>query len=220
MQGVLTIGRRGETINGSQPPTEPSDEELAGRVLARDVAAYSQLYDRHIQAVYSLAVHVLGLAEADEAVQEVFLRVWNRAALFDPSRGSFRVWLLSVARHHCSDRLRRRNLEQRLQLAADLESVIVGASSDPDMAEGAWQRDRARAVRAALMDIPEEQRRVLYLAYFAGLSQSAIARELNTPLGTVKKRVQLGMRKLRSGLENLDLFEEESHTGRKGGASR
>jgi RNA polymerase sigma-70 factor (ECF subfamily) len=197
MQRVLTIGRRGETINGSQPPIESADEELAGRVLARDVAAYSQLYDRHIQAVYSLAVHVLGVGEAEEAVQEVFLRVWNRAALFDPGRGSYRVWLLSIARHHFSDRLRRRNLEQRLRLASDLEGAIAAAvSADPDLSERAWQRDRARAVRAALMDIPEEQRRVLYLSYFAGLSQSEIARELDTPLGTVKKRVQLGMRKL------------------------
>ena len=70
------------------------------------------------------------------------------------------------------------------------------------------------------MDIPAEQRQVLYLSYFLGLSQSVIARELNTPLGTVKKRVQLGIRKLRSCLESLSLFQEESQAGRKGGAGQ
>ena len=208
-------------INGLQPPPEATDEELAARVSARDIAAYGQLCDRHIQAVYALATHLLSTIEADEAVQEVFLRVWNRAALFDPSRGSFLTWLLSITRHYLLDRLRRKSLEQRLQLAVNLDGLIGQAAAlDEDVSERTWRRDRARAVRAALMDIPEEQRRVLYLSYFAGLSQSAIARELNTPLGTVKKRVQLGMRKLRSCLENLSLFQEESQAGRKGGANQ
>jgi RNA polymerase sigma-70 factor (ECF subfamily) len=207
------------TIDGIKASLEPTDEALAARVAARDLAAYGQLYDRHVQAVYALASHLLGRGEAEEAVQEVFLRLWNRAALFSPSRGSLRTWLLSIARHYFLDRLRRRNLEHRVQLATNLGNLIEAtASYEDDVSERTWRQDRARAVRAALMDIPEEQRRVLYLSYFAGLSQSAIARELNTPLGTVKKRAQLGMRKLRSCLENLSLFQEEREAEQKGGA--
>ena len=87
------------------------------RVAAGDAAAFGQLYDRHSQAVYTLSAHLLEPSAAEESVQEIFLRVWNKAALFDPSRGTFRTWLLSVTRHHLLDQLRRRSLEHRLQLA-------------------------------------------------------------------------------------------------------
>jgi RNA polymerase sigma-70 factor, ECF subfamily len=214
-------GLEARAINGPRPPHEPSDEELAARLAARDVSAFGQLYDRYVQTLSTLALHVLGASDAEEAVQEVFLRVWDRAASFEPSRGLFRTWFFSVARHHLFDRLRRRSVEQRLKLGTDLDALVEAAESrEEDPMEQAWQRDRARAVRAALMQIPQEQRQVLYLAYFAGMSQSAIARELNSPLGTVKKRVQLGMRKLRSSLEDFSLFQEETRMGREGGPHR
>jgi RNA polymerase sigma-70 factor (ECF subfamily) len=193
------------------------DEELARRLLVRDFEAFTLLYDRHTDAVYGMAVYMLGRDEAEEAVQEVFLRLWKRRDRYEPGRGAFRPWLLSLARHHFLDLLRHRAVERRLQAAKDMEKQLAALEDDsPDAADHAWRRQRAVALRRALATIPEEQRKVIVLSYFAGLSQSTIARELETPLGTVKKRVQLGMRKLRASLEQLEMFDDETNEIEKG----
>lgn len=213
-------------VSGGQPdPTFDAtsslrtDEELAADVALGDRAAFTLLYDRYVDTIYALASYMLGRDASEEAVQDVFLRLWQKSFRFDPARGGFRPWLLSVARNHFLDRARRRSLEQRLQLAAGID-MLVGrlVSSDPDIEEQAWKSERARALRAALLDIPEDQRRVLMLAYFGGLTESEIAARLNSPLGTVKKRVRLGMQKLRSRLEQLGLFQDEAlrRSGREG----
>jgi RNA polymerase sigma-70 factor, ECF subfamily len=181
--------------------TEESDEVLAARVAGRDVAAFGLLFDRYAQTVYVFAAHMLGTADADEIVQEVFLRFWNRAGQFDPLRGSFRGWFMAIARHQILNELRRRGQEQR-RLAADAIDRVLAEATDPavDVEEVAWLHERQDSVLRALGDLPEEQRRALILAYFGGLSHSAIAQLLELPLGTVKKRIQLGMRKLRAAL--------------------
>ncbi|MGH2350361.1 MAG: RNA polymerase sigma factor [Chloroflexota bacterium] len=177
------------------------DEALAARVVLRDAAALALLYDRYAPAIYAMAAHMLGASEAEEAVQEVFLRLWNRAQQFDPSRGPFGAWFMAVARHHVLDEVRRRGQQQRI-LAAETIDRLLASAVDPqvNVEEEAWRHERGAVLRRALQALPDEQRRVLVLAYFGGLSQAAIAERLGCPLGTVKKRIRLGLQKLRAAL--------------------
>lgn len=184
-----------------QPLPKPSDESLVERVELQDVAAFSVLYDRHAPAVYALAAHLLSPADAEEITQEVFLRLWNRASQFDPARGYFRAWFMTVARRCVLDKLRRLSLERRVQKASALNVLLSDTLTTlPDVAESAWLRQRQEALLDALRELPDEQRWVITLAYFGGLSHSELAAHLDWPLGTVKKRIRLGMQKLRHQL--------------------
>ena len=178
-----------------------SDAVLAARVAQRDVAAFSLLYDRYAQAVYALAAHLVGRAEAEEIVQVVFLRLWDRAHQFDPARGAFAAWFMAITRHHVLDEARRLGHQRRLAAIAEIDDLLAEVC-DPnvDVEEQVWHSQAGAAVRRALANLPDEQRRVLVLAYFGDLSQSAIARRLGVPLGTVKKRIRLGLGKLRAAL--------------------
>ncbi len=180
---------------------EPADEALVARVCQRDAAALAQLYDRYATPVYALASHLLGAADAEEVVQDAFLSLWHKAAQYDPARSPFGAWFMAIARHRTLDELRRRNHQQRLRAAEGVDRVLAEA---PDPATGVeeavWQRESGDAVLRALQRLPEEQRRVLVLGYFGGLSHAAMAQRLGWPLGTVKKRVRLGLQKLRAAL--------------------
>jgi RNA polymerase sigma-70 factor (ECF subfamily) len=188
-------------MDGRLSTPAPSDEALAARVAQRDPAALTALYDRYARPIYTLAAHLLGPAEAEEVVQDVFLRLWHKADQFDPDRSRFGTWLMAVARHRVLDELRRRGDRRRAQTADEIDRVLARVV-DPsvDLEADAWRREWGDRVRRALGTLPEDQRRVLVLAYFGGLSQSALARQLGWPLGTVKKRVRLGLQKLRTAL--------------------
>jgi RNA polymerase sigma-70 factor (ECF subfamily) len=141
------------------------------------------------------------LADAEEVVQDVFVRLWRKADQYDPARGSFSSWLMAIAHNRVIDVVRRRG--NGFPSAEEIEAVLE-AAEDPalDPAEEALVSVRSRLVIQALRELPLEQRRVLVLAYFGGLSQSSIAETLGWPLGTVKKRVRLGLRKLQLSLES------------------
>ncbi len=204
-----------------QPPSasEPSDEALAGRVAQRDVDAFARLYDRYAQTVFTFAAHLLSRGEAEEVVQEVFLRLWNKAEQFDPARGAFNAWFLSVARHHILDQLRSSSQKQRL-LAAEGVDELLAEAPDPlaDVEQAVWLHERGEVILRALQQLPDEQRRVLVLAYFGGLSHSAIAEYLGLPLGTVKKRIRLALQKLRALLKRDDVVAESSAGSKPGQA--
>jgi RNA polymerase sigma-70 factor, ECF subfamily len=179
----------------------PSDEELARLVAEGDLDAFGQLYDRYSQRVHSWSIHVVGADRAEDVIQDLFLRLWARAGQFDPGRGSFAAWFMAITRHHLIGELRKRSLRERVRVATEIEAVLSRAPADePDPAEYAAMRESGEELAGALRDLPREQRDALVLAYFAGLSQSAIARELGIPLGTVKKRMRLGMQKLKARL--------------------
>jgi RNA polymerase sigma-70 factor (ECF subfamily) len=186
------------------------DAALAARVARGDVRAFGALYDRYARDVYALAAHVVPRADAEEIVQDVFVRVWNNAAQFDAGRGSFVAWLMTIGRHRVMDELRRQHGARRsLQ---EVEEVLMN-TADPavDVEEEAWLRERRLVLLEALRELPAEQRRAVVLAYFGGLSRAAIARELGWPLGTVKKRIQLGLQKLRRALTD-DVNVEKRET--------
>jgi RNA polymerase sigma-70 factor, ECF subfamily len=196
----------------------PTDEQLMALVASRDSQAFAELYDRFADLVYGLAVHMLGREAAEEATQDVFLRLWQRSVTFDPAKGPFRPWFLSMARHLFLDRIRRRSLEDRFSVA-DRIDLLLGRveSGGSTIEELAWLNERAKVLRSTLFEIPADQRQVLVLAYFGGMSESQMARRLNTPLGTVKKRIRLGMQKLRSRLGELDVFENDARRPTSGG---
>lgn len=187
-----------------KPPAHPelSDEQLVLRVQQQDVVAFTLLFDRYGPTVYSLAGHMLGAStQADDVVQEVFLRLWQAAAQFDPARGSFRSWLLAIARHAVIDELKRTQREHRLDAVLALEELFLTMPDGaPPVDEQAWNHAREEEMARALGELPAEQRRAILLAYFGGLSQSDIAEQTGWPLGTVKKRVRLALQKLRHRL--------------------
>ncbi len=187
-------------VQDSHQQLDPSDEALVERVRRQDVTAFSQLYDRYARRVYVLSVTALDRAEAEEIVQEVFLRLWRKADQFRPERGPFGAWFMTIARHHVWDVLRRLHREPSLAAEVIDQLLIESGISVGNVEEEAWSQEMGEAVLHALQGLPAEQRRAIVLAYFGGLSQSSIAQHLGWPLGTVKKRIRLGLQKLRNAL--------------------
>lgn len=182
--------------DGQQPEDRISDRTLVERLTQRDVEALAILYDRYAQTVYAVAANMVGPAEAEDLVQDVFLLLWRKAEQFDPERGSFKSWFMRTVRNYAVDQIRSQGREQRL-LVVERADAILRRASPGDPAEDVWKRDHRRYLVRALHRLPDEQRQAIVLAYFGGFSQSAIAAELGWPLGTVKKRIRLGLQKLR-----------------------
>jgi RNA polymerase sigma-70 factor (ECF subfamily) len=184
---------------------------LIGRVAGGDLAAFGALYDRYARDVYAFAAHALGRGPAEEVAQDVFVRIWQRAAQFDETRGSVAGWIMAIARHRIVDEIRHRGRSH--DTLATIDALLAGAEDpDADVEEATWLHDRRRGLLDAVRELPEEQRRVLVLAYFGGLTQSEIAQKLGCPLGTVKKRTRLGLQKLRASLTDgpfVELLEGE-----------
>lgn len=184
------------------------DELLAARIAARDLKAFDLAYARYAQPVYAMAGHMLGVNEAEEAAQEIFMRLWNKAAQYDPERGPFSHWFMSIARNHILDKLRARSERLRVVAAEEID-LLLAEAADPkvDVVDQVWQKQRGDALLLALQRIPAEQRRVIVLAYFGGMSQSEISMHLDVPLGTVKKRIRLGLQKMRAALAPQALLD-------------
>lgn len=181
-------------------PPARDDEQLLMLIVERDRDALEALYDRYASAVYSLAMHLLRDPEASEEVtQDVFFNVWRRASSYHAQRGSVKSWLFSVAHHRTIDELRRRRREQpQVQRDFDLNNKPSDDSSDP-VAQVTTKLDGGQ-LRDALEALRPEQREVVMLAYFGGLTHSEIARQLGQPLGTVKTRMRLALKRLKEVL--------------------
>jgi RNA polymerase sigma-70 factor (ECF subfamily) len=178
------------------------DATLIELIAGARAEALSELYDRYSRLVFSLAINSVGdYHTAEEITQDVFVRVWERAASYRAERAKVSTWLTSIARHRAIDQLRRRGArpEQRTVPWAEVAPEALTADDDPQEAtQLAMER---QWVRSALAQLPEEQRQVLALAYFKGYTQQQIADTLEEPLGTVKTRVRLAMQKLRQMLD-------------------
>ncbi len=162
--------------------------------------ALAELYDRYARLVFSLALKVLNdRSSAEEMVQEVFAKVWRNARDYSPERGKFSSWLIGITHHRCIDELRRRRVRPATE-STDQEPLLELAGDD-DPAEAAFYALERARVRRALAKIPTEQRIVIELAFFEGLTHQEIAEHCHEPLGTVKTRVRLGMQKLKELLK-------------------
>jgi RNA polymerase sigma-70 factor (ECF subfamily) len=178
------------------------DEELMQRLAYRDLVAFRALYDRYGNLVYSAALRVVRDAQiAEDMVQEIFLRIWRKPESYVAQRGRFPTWLTSVTRNRAVDEIRARGRRFRHETASPEEQERELPASDAnDPALTAELSDQRRLILAALAQIPAEQREIIELAYFGGLTQQEIAERLKQPLGTVKTRIRLGMQKLRVAL--------------------
>jgi len=178
--------------------TAEDDTNLVARMQGRDPRALAELYDRYGRVVYALILRVVrdtGLAE--DLVQETFLRVWNRVHGFDAQRGSIGPWLLAVARNRAIDYLRSAGGRER-------NSVEYEETDHPalytDMEKDILASDKARVVKSAMDKLSPNQRQVIELAYFEGLSQTEMAERMGQPLGTVKTWVRSALKNLRDEL--------------------
>jgi RNA polymerase sigma-70 factor (ECF subfamily) len=174
------------------------DEDLAQRLQRRDPRAMAELYDRYGRLVYALIVRVVrDGAIAEDLVQETFLRVWNRVQGFDAERGALGPWLLAVARNRAIDYLRSSAGRMRNQLEVeDTDHPALFADFEKQLLNS----DRVRRVKVALERLSENQRSVIELAYFEGMSQTEIADRMGQPLGTVKTWARAALKGLRDEL--------------------
>lgn len=176
------------------------DAALVQRLRHRDVSAFEELYDRHSRLVYALVLRILQqTTSAEEIVQDVFLQLWRNAAQYDRSRGPFVPWLLALARNRALDQLRLKGERQRRreQQTEELPSLIAV----PDFEGALDEKRRAARVRQVMSSLNPQQKRVIELAYFEGLTHTEIANALREPLGTVKSWIRNGLLRLKEGLQ-------------------
>jgi RNA polymerase sigma-70 factor, ECF subfamily len=176
-----------------------ADEEVMQLVQQGDPRAFELLYDRHGGAAFSLAYRMTGNRTAAEDVsQDAFLSIWRSRLRYQPERGSVRTWVLGIVHNRAIDALRRSLVHERRRSTVE---GIEERQEAPELTEvEVARREEARHVQSALDSLPEDQRRTIELAYFAGFTHSQIADMLDTPIGTVKGRMRLGLEKLRRHL--------------------
>ncbi|MBS1890674.1 MAG: sigma-70 family RNA polymerase sigma factor, partial [Actinobacteria bacterium] len=161
-----------------------ADEELMPWIGRKDAEAFEVFYDRHGGAAYSLAYRILGeRGAAEDCIQEAFISIWRSGGKFDPTRGSVRSWTLSIVRNRAIDVLRSK-AGKAPKMTFDDDEILESRPSDELTEEEAMRHETASEVRGALSQLPDDQSKVIQLAYFGGFSQSEIAAMLNVPLGT------------------------------------
>jgi RNA polymerase sigma-70 factor (ECF subfamily) len=164
---------------------------LVARIRAGDQQAMSELYDRYAKVVYAVALRVLqDAAGAEDVVQDVFLQLWRNPDAFDASRGSLAAWLAVISRHRSIDRLRKRRPE------TDIEDCVIAGG--PDLRDETERTLVIEKVRLVLAEMNPDQRKVLELAFFQGLTHTEIAQKTGEPLGTIKTRIRSGLQHLRA----------------------
>ncbi len=178
---------------GPGPQEVLKDAALVQGLRAGDESAIAQLYDRYSGMVYSVALRVLNdTGAAEDVLQEVFLQLWRNPDVFDSSRGSLGPWLAVIARNRAIDSLRKRRPQ------TEVENVVL--SVDCDLENETGRKIAAEKARAALTKVPAEQRKVLEMAFFQGLTHTEIASKTGEPLGTIKTRIRAGLSALRKAM--------------------
>ena len=199
-QGTLLVD--GSVPMGMIDVSEARDRDLLRRLIDRDEDAFRRLFARYAPTAKALAQRVVRQPNmAEEIVQEAFMAVWRNPKAYDAERGSVKSWLMSMVHHRAVDLVRREESYRRRAEDSIPDAMHDVADHADEVVDQVGMPEERRAVRAALDELPQEQRDVLTLMYFDGLTQSQIAERTGLPLGTVKSRCLLGMRKLRARLE-------------------
>jgi len=189
------------TIGKILTKDEERDRELMARIKTRDTSALSELYDNYNRLLFGLILSILTKREeAEDLLQEVFIKIWQNAEKFDLERGTVYTWVVTLTRNRSIDRLRSRIYKEQKKQSTSLDDEDVFHplySEESDPLENTILKERAKKVHQALDQISEKQKKVLQVAYFSGMSQSEISEEFDIPLGTVKTRMRDGMIKLR-----------------------
>ena len=185
--------------------SEARDRDLMARLQTQDEEAFRGLFSRYAPTAKALALRVVRQQHlAEEIVQEAFMAVWRNPGAYEEQRGSVKTWLMGMVHHRAVDAVRREESQRR---RAETEASMTAAETidhAEDIVDQLGAPQEEAAVRSALGGLPQEQRAVLQMMYFDGLSQSQIAEKNGLPLGTVKSRTLLGMRRLRTALEGIE----------------
>ena len=182
-----------------------ADEDLMQLIRRGQAPAFEVIYDRHSSAAFSLAYRIVGTRNgAEDVSQEAFLNLWRSGARYERARGSVRTWVLGIVHHRAIDFLRRAAVHDKRRASDEgmEERFESGERTDVEVA----RRDEAQTVRAAMQTLPGEQSQVIELAYFGGFTHTEIAEMLDTPVGTVKGRMRLGLKKLRDQLSSGEVM--------------
>ena len=176
-----------------------ADEDLMQLVRRGDARAFELVYERHSPAAFSLAYRMVGTRSgAEDVTQDAFLSAWRSGARYDRARGSVRTWVLGIVHHRAIDALRRATVHDRRKSSDDGIEERFEAPERTDVE--AARREEAGTVRSALQSLPSDQCQVIELAYFGGFTHTEIAEMLEAPVGTIKGRMRLGLKKMRAQL--------------------
>src|SRR5215470_6968300 len=187
-------------LNSTSQREVTPEATLPQRLIHKDVKAFEQLYDLHSRTVYSLVRRIIQQSStAEEVVQDVFLHLWRNAAQYNPGKGPFVPWLLTLARNRALDHLRLKSERQRRR--EDQTDELPPVASAPEYERELDERRRIELVRSLMGGLLPRQKRAIELAYFEGLSHSEIAEKLKEPLGTVKSWIRNGLLRLKEGLQ-------------------
>ncbi len=190
-------------VNTSSTNWDRSDEELMSELAAGRREALGPVHSRYASLIFELAARSLDRATAEEITQEVFLTVWQKAATFDPTRGTLRAWVSQITQTRVLNELRRRGRRPRTTSGTTDAGSEYLADSEPGPAEAVWHEHRRAAVRAAVDALPPPQREALSLAFLEDLTHEQVADFLKLPLGTTKSRIRSGLKALRGSLAPL-----------------
>lgn len=192
----------------SSTSNAPSDEMLLNAIAGGATWALESLYQRYSRLLYSLAYRMVADHQvAEDLIQESFLSIWRRAQSYSPEAGAARSWLISIVHHRTIDYLRAVRRRSVLKEVPVDNSEVDEQAAFPDVWDEAWRSVQSAQVRAALMQIPTEQRMVIELAYFQGWTHSEIAEGCQIPLGTVKARMRLGLQHMKRALAQMGINE-------------
>jgi len=182
---------------------EASQVQLLRRIAVQDRDALAEFYDQTARPLFSIAFKMLGSPEeAEEVIQDVFVQIWNKAATFDAAIGLPFHWALGIARNRCIDRLRARQRHGRVFAETTDETQNPALALPSAATESPRPETELAAIRAAVQNLPPDQRHAIELAFFQGLTHHEIAEKLEQPLGTIKARIRRGLEKLSDGLES------------------
>lgn len=207
------LGWRTTRMNASSPTLAEMDDLAVIREAARgEIKALAALYDRYAGLLLAMANRMLGdKTVAEDLVQDVFMEVWRRAHAFDPSRGTVRTWLLVRLRSRALDRLRSATHRREVMVDDVGPREAAPTPEDPELSP-----DRA-LVREAIRQLPDDQRLVIELSYFHGLSSSEIAEQMGSPIGTVKSRTAAALGKLRAAMSAVQSSQPQARSSSHGG---
>lgn len=196
------FGRRDSRRDDAATPPSPNpdDNELMRQLAAGRQEALGELYGRYARLIFSVAARSLDRAAAEEVVQEVFLAVWRKTAVFTPERGAFRPWVMQIAHRRILNELRRRGRRPQEESDPDGQWITNLPDDGIELDEAVWHASFRSAVESSLAELPPPQRKVLDLTLFADLTHRQVAAELNLPLGTAKTRIRMGLQNLRGKL--------------------
>jgi RNA polymerase sigma-70 factor (ECF subfamily) len=194
---------RRTSVDSKEKLRRLADEELMALVAGNDADAYEVVLERHADAAFSLAYRICGRrAVAEDIVQDALLAVWRSGGRYDRTRGSVRTWTLGIVHNRAVDALRRSGVHERRR-ASD-EGIEETLEADERTDSQAIENSTSLEIRGAIDELPNEQRRVIELAYFGGFTHAEIASMLDAPIGTVKGRMRLGLHKLRDQLQGWE----------------